>query len=430
MQRLYYSELLNEYLTTWGIAARLVVLLLMLITFYRELYYLTDKLGPDYNQDYRLAENLMSATPLYYTSYADYQTFSPSERQAAINELGTAHPPTTGVFFIPFLLFDYHSGYMLQAAISMNCIVVSVFLMSRLLSYSSLYGLLLALAALWWGPCRDGFEYGQVSPWLASLVVSSWFLAVRGSNAFAGLALGLAGALKLYPLLGLVVFLGTRNWSAIFYTLLGFLSVFIIGVSLEGLDAWFMYFNVVAPQNVAYWVGFPPVVSIPGLIAPLVAESRWSMPFIELPWLVPLCSLMIVGLGSALLLYLSLNDRTELKISYLAVMLGMCLLAPVSHPHGLLLVWPCVLYLLKNRDSFSLRLLLSLTMLITGFTQVGWWAVAHEIGVFFGLPLTSPFNLYLVKLHAAALLLVSSIFLRHCYKELLDVPSGALPGGS
>lgn len=406
-------------MTGWGIALRLFVALLILISYHQELSFLTDKLGPDYNQDYQLAKNLVTETPLYNTSYSNYQALSLSDKQSAVDNLGTAHPPTTGVFFIPFLLVDFHAGFMLQASISMTCIVVSVLLMSRLLSYSSVYGLMLALAALWWGPCRDGFQYGQVSPWLSSLVICSWLLAVRGSNALAGITLGLAGALKLYPLLGLVVFLGNRNWSALAYTVVGFLLVFGVAFAVEGLDAWLMYFFVVAPQNVAYWVGFPPVVSISGMIAPLVAISRWSFPFVELPWLVPSCSLITVCLGGAFILYLSINDKTKLRLSYLAAMLGMCLLAPVSHPHGLLLLWPCVLYLMQHTGSITVRVVLFLTILISGFTQVGWWAIAHELGLLIGLDSMSPLKLYLVKLHAVALFIVSAIFLRHCYKEIL-----------
>jgi len=89
---------------------------------------------------------------------------------------------------------------------------------------------------------------GQLNCLLAAVVAAAWLADRRGRPVLAGVAVGLAGALKLYPLFLLVYFVCARRWGALAAAVAGFLAANGLAAVLFGADAYRTYLASVLPE--------------------------------------------------------------------------------------------------------------------------------------------------------------------------------------
>src|SRR5260221_7542567 len=126
------------------------------------------------------------------------------------------HPPAWLLFITPFMLLPIAWGFIAWdlaalAALAGAIAVIAAELRVRL----SPWGAALALAfIIFWPPLLGTLDAGQVSPFLLLLCALAWRWARHGKTGHAGLALGLAAALRLFPALLVVYFALRRDWRA------------------------------------------------------------------------------------------------------------------------------------------------------------------------------------------------------------------------
>ena len=169
---------------------------------------LTSQGTNDFCQDYIAAQRLvhgeMPYLPLH--SWAGYSA-------CPVALPYDAHPPLSILFFVPFALLPKTSAALLWGLCSLVAYLTSGVLLLKELGWRVLPGMaLFTLGSSFWTPLALAQQTQNLEQLLLLLLVAAWFLERRGHSGWAGALLGLAAALKLWPvglLLGALIW---RRW--------------------------------------------------------------------------------------------------------------------------------------------------------------------------------------------------------------------------
>lgn len=373
--------------------------------------------GPDFRQNYLMAKNLIEVKALYGISFKDYQDKLAKEEKTP-SGFTSPHPPTAALCFIPYLNFDEHSAYVLHGALALSLIVIITYLLFCAFNLKAL-ALAAVLIALWYGPNRDAIYYGQIGIFLYIALIGAYLLIRNNYHILAGILIGVAISIKLYPMLLLVLLVARRNWRTLFAALGSFTLLIVATGLLSSFSEWLLYFKAVAPQNFNKWSGFPVSISLSGLTTPLFIDTIWSSSLLNVPLAASLCSMLFIVGGVYLLYRLTRLSNLSQSALFPLYLLAMLLLAPVSHPHSFILTWPAILSFYHADKTRACRikglLLVAFFLAISSFTQVKWWTISKDFNELLGFSSGSLVCVYFVKLHFVILV---SVFCISAYRIL------------
>ncbi len=259
-----------------------------------------------------------------------------------------AHPPSTILLFLPFGLLPYGLSFITWNLVSALCLGLAVGVIASELEWQPSVGTVLAIAAagLFCSPFFEQMFLGQTNAVTLTLLVLAWQAHRRDWQYAEGCWLGLAAALKLFPLALLVIPLGGMRWRSLASAIGMILLVLLLSFTLFGWTIWGQYTHTGLPEAVS-WGDSWPNCSLAAFWKKLfVSQNKgltvpWRSPFGF--WLGYLFSAGVVGLTT---LSLSLLPRREPRSDHLYA-LGVCamlLLSPTCWPHYfLMLLLPCVL---------------------------------------------------------------------------------------
>jgi len=279
------------------------------------------------------------------------------------------HPPLVIALSWPFARATFGVAALSWFAGSLACAFVLAIVLSGLGRNQTSFHLpqlrdaLLCFAALMvWPPVLYNLEKGQFSILIAMLIALGWvWLSRRGCRA-AGICMGLAAALKLFPaLLGLYLLIRHRR-SAMWFVITGIAAT---TVPLLWLG-WRAVPEFIAQTagNLSYWQTWPAVTySLRGLAARVLIGSNWSIAVLHAPTaasaIVVVASVVLIGIAVHATLKLAKNpDSDGLLFAMWSVLL--LPLNPLAMGHnGVLLALPIVLIgrALATDPSTSLKVL-------------------------------------------------------------------------
>jgi hypothetical protein len=167
-----------------------------------------------------------------------------------VTDIYLANPPVMAVAWVPFAYLPVEQARKIWIGLSVLWLGIAVGLIATQLSGSwQLLGLA-GLAALFTlpAPAREQFLLGQVYSFVLLLHVIGWRAYARRQDALAGVALGVAIALKLsgWPI-GLLM-IAQRRWTAVWSSIVTGISAAAITLPWVGIDAWRAFFFVALPQ--------------------------------------------------------------------------------------------------------------------------------------------------------------------------------------
>jgi hypothetical protein len=167
-----------------------------------------------------------------------------------VTDIYLANPPVMAVAWVPFAYLNVEQARKLWIGLSVLWLGIAVGLIATQLSGSwQLLGLA-GLAALFTlpAPAREQFLLGQIYSFVLLLHVIGWRAYTRRQDALAGVALGVAIALKLsgWPI-GLLM-IAQRRWTAVWSSIVTGISAAAITLPWVGIDAWRAFFFVAIPQ--------------------------------------------------------------------------------------------------------------------------------------------------------------------------------------
>jgi hypothetical protein len=189
------------------------------------------------------------------------------------------HPPTATVAVLPLARLPWRTNALAWAGLSLIALgwlafsLVGIWRRDRRPTVLSVA--LLMLALLLWPPTLHCFEKGQWSIWLAALLAAGLRAFEAGHPRRAGVAFGLAAALKVTPIV-LVGFLLLRRPRAAVALLATGGLVALLALVAVGPQAW-MAFLAQSPHNAAVWAPWiANTASLDGIYARLLTSNPFS----------------------------------------------------------------------------------------------------------------------------------------------------------
>lgn len=249
------------------------------------------------------------------------------------------HPPAYLLLIGPFALLPMPAAAIIWSLVTLAALAASLALIARELGImlpAWRLGLLLGLL-VFWPPLLGTLLEAQVSPILLLLLALTWCWARRGRSGWAGAALGLAGAIRLVPLLAVLYFLLRRDWRAVFAAGATFVVASLLPFPLIGTAGYLAYATSEAPQTTASWIGHEHNISIWGFASLLFVGHRSAAALGHAPNLVKPLALALIAAALAVLVARTYARRRlpfrEDESTFLAYLPLMLLASPLTWEH-------------------------------------------------------------------------------------------------
>ncbi|HLV97825.1 MAG TPA: glycosyltransferase family 87 protein [Ktedonobacterales bacterium] len=164
--------------------------------------------GTDFCQDYLAAQRaLRSEQPYFLLFSSSGQSLCPGI------SLYDAHPPFTILLFLPFALGSQAGGALLWGLVSLAAYLLSGLLIVRELRWRLLRGMaLFVVGSLVWTPALLAIGSHNLGQAVTALLIGAWVLGRRQRGGWAGVLLGLAALVKIWPIALLLHALLWRKW--------------------------------------------------------------------------------------------------------------------------------------------------------------------------------------------------------------------------
>ena len=328
-----------------------------------------------------------------------------------------AHPASMTLLlalFVPWLHVRYIQ--LLFGLFSLMALAGTIRLLGRGLGFTPRLASVFFWALVGWFPFWMVIRNGQVGMVLTFLMTLSWYFLRQGRDRSAGIALGVATALKLFPGLLLVYLLFRRRkafWPGAFTA--G--SLLLFSFSLVGWHNTLDYFRVVHFVQ-SYYRDYKANLSLLSVFTGIVPLARFA------PVLAQGCFVALLGL----LLYTVARKSREkgpvtLDLEYAMFMALLPVLSPVSWDHYLVIL------------TLPLAVLISCLRSGSVFPQHRWWSLGFLFAVAV-LAVPQPFSawmasvinlsrpIFLVKLPVAAVFAVFALLWG--MRMNLAIPTSAL----
>jgi len=264
------------------------------------------------------------------------------------------HPPLPAVLIRPMAPLSFSSAAMIWFVVSLGELFLLAAILAELVVddgmterpaprgrvVAALYGALLV-----WPPVLYNLEKGQWSILLALLVALAWRALRMGRTARAGAWMGVASAVKVFPVLiaAFVVLRRDRRQTMAFAAALA--AGVLLPLIWTGPRALVGFIHH-SQANLPYWETWLGVMySLDGLVARLLIGGEWATPLVHAPLvaraLVLTGSLLLVGVACVTVVA---PAASALAASFAAFSIVLVILNPLSMGHnGVLLALPIAL---------------------------------------------------------------------------------------
>ncbi|HYM05649.1 MAG TPA: glycosyltransferase family 87 protein [Terriglobales bacterium] len=340
----------------------------------------------DFFQDYSSARNLLLGKPVYVTmQQARYDYLGQRTSQRTPNN---GHPPASVLLVIPFAWTDYARAGILWNWATLVALAASItILRSKLKQDPSIWQWMLLLVAFTvWPPLWFHVTQEQFGLVFLLLITIAWSAGREGQDGRAGCLIGVAGAIKFFPVVLLVYFAFRRRWRAVILGLSSFVLVNLVALLVLGVGTYKDYLAL-APY-LSIFSTLPQNVSLTGFFSRLFSPS--------LSWL-----LILIGSTAILLTIWRQASRkpADFDSEFALTLTGALLLFPLTWQHSfVMLLLPlaiCVTRFADARANSRYLLLASWLLmavpepLLPGFSGHALPSTARSLGVlsvnFYGL---------------------------------------------
>lgn len=256
-----------------------------------------------------------------------------------------AHPPPVILLSLPLAWLDYLDALACWQLTNLLLIALSIAVTLRTLEcqLSGWWVLPIVAFLLLFNPFRQQCLQGQLNGVLLALVTLAWAAERRRLYAWAGLALGLATAIKLFPgwlVLGLLL---RRRWTGVIAAVAVFIALHACSWAVLGQQAYQDYIQIVQPdlQRFRFHVTNASILGFGHkLLIGNPAERSWPL------WAAPTAAWVLMGTLIVVVAVLALRAASRHQsVRSFDVAVGinitaMLLLSPLTWDHSLLLLLP------------------------------------------------------------------------------------------
>ena len=315
---------------------------------------MTWKEGNDFFQDWSSARNVLAGRPAYLPLSDSVSRYFPrveGRTPPTAHLLWNAHPPTSVLAILPLALLDYPRAGTLWNVTSLIALAASLVLIARDLNIALPAWSILPMVTLGLlcSPTRTQISQGQWNAPLLLLLTLAWVEERRGRDSRAGIWIGIAATLKLFPIFFLFYYVIWRRWRAVIAGFVVVVTLSVITVAFLGLDAFPTYFDRVLPTLDLFRSEWDNASLLAFWTKNLAAGASHYGLYVE-----PVIKVPVLARAGIILSYASVLATTFLFIHrpctcsddkhkygdlcYSLTMVAMLLLAPICWDHYLLLL--------------------------------------------------------------------------------------------
>ena len=334
----------------------------------------------DFVQEWTSARNHLIGDPIYAPLDESIEKHLQKRVRTDLIKVN-AHPPASVLLALPVAKFRYDQALRLWNAVSFLALGLSLALMfSRLaLNWNPWFLLPVFTLLISSNPMAQQVLQGQLNLLLLLLVTAFWVAARRQQWWIAGVLVGLAGAIKLFPLYLGLYFLMRRRIAGVLGVGVGFFGLNAVAWAVLGGESFHDFFTVVAPSVAAEFQSYWPNASINGFFRKSLDGSvGHTIPLIEAPTVAVV--LTMIGMLAVTWLagrraYLATSDA-EQDIAISMCVAAMLLVSPITWDHYFVILVPFIAVIWKHADSSSRVALFVLILLLFTVRPTWIWDVA------------------------------------------------------
>ncbi len=278
---------------------------------------------------------------------------------------GFTYPPFALLCLLPLSLFDWPGAVIVALLVNLGCLALLIrWLVEPVRERAGWhrgYTLVVAASLLAvFGPVRDSISFGQVNLALVVLVWADLELLRRAAAAgpvgdwppaaaWAGVGIGLAGAIKLTPLLFIGYLLLTREWRAARLALATFVAATTAALLIAPRDSVDYWGRALWQTGRVGDLGYVSNQSLLGALTRLhLAGTHWLWPLVVLAVL----AAWVVRVRRAALAPPGLDPagpgQPDHRAGFALTGVAACLISPVTWVHHLVWSLPALLLLLET----------------------------------------------------------------------------------
>lgn len=168
----------------------------------------------DFVQEWSSARNWLVGRPVYQDLRVAIPFHFPNSKLGDLKF--NAHPPAAVVLALPFGSFRYQRALKAWNLLSLGCVILAVCWLAGKRGFNLRFGeqLFVSGIVLSSSVLESELIQGQLNGILLVLLVAAWRLTREEHDVAAGVSVGLAASLKLFPGLLILYFLARRKWKA------------------------------------------------------------------------------------------------------------------------------------------------------------------------------------------------------------------------
>jgi Glycosyltransferase family 87 len=302
----------------------------------------------DFTADYVSARALLDGT----NPYAETSTLA--NRYVADPKLVTAvfgrqarnpHPPPYILLVTPLASFPYVLARNIWLLLCAASVAIAMGTVARCSGARLSTAIAVGAGSFALPPVQAELKIGEGNALLLLAIVVAWLQIRKGRNVWAGVALGVASAFKLYPLFLIIPLLRQRNLKAVGAQLGTTVGLVGAGTLLVGASRTAHLVSEVMPDNTTLWRAAPHNLSLLAMPFRWLTHSIWNNGALDLPGVADLIALVAVVI--CVIAAFKTPGRLSRDIFWAAVP-WMLLMSPILWYEYLILVLPLIYLIVKN----------------------------------------------------------------------------------
>ena len=329
----------------------------------------------DFLQEWASARNHLNGLPVYSPHAVTIPLYlgrpqADWEKDIAYN----AHPPTSVVLALPFARLPLRDAVLAWNLVTMMALLAGLLLLAAGLPELKTLFLPVAVLLPFCLPIYGNFQQGQLTFILVLLTIAAWYLDRSDRPGIAGLMIGAAASVKLFPAYLVVYFAARGRWRGVFGAATAFAALNLAAAAVLGREACADYVRIVLPSMEKFQsYGFN--LSFSGFLHKLfdpASERGWIAPLWYSPAAARWGTLVADLLATAMVARAAWRARTrdQRDLAFGLATAAMLLVSPITWDYSLpLLLLPFALLAKASSTSRWLPVPLVPVLIIFGLPQ-------------------------------------------------------------
>lgn len=287
-----------------------------------------------------------------------------------------SHPPPLIVLLAPLSFLTPYGARVTMLVVSIAAILLAAYLFARQVGVGRWFAAAIALMVLALPISEFGLDWAQIDGVMLLALVVGWSCIRSGRDSPAGVLIGLAISLKIFPWMLLIPLVRLRKWAVVKWAVVGAACSLLLSTAILGFGATSSFVTEASRSNFRIWAAADNGLSLVAAPFRWFASGLTDNPAMSIPWFV-----WVLAVGAILVCVFGawITAASESRDIFWATIPWMILASPLAWASSLVLVIPLGLLLLRRLPTMA-RVTQCLVVLSVVVVSLG-----QRVGERFGL---------------------------------------------